>query len=620
MQNHPPFLRENYMPTSTLQSARLIASLFMAGPFTGASLLCSAALADRFFVDGTVGLTGSGGSWESPYKSIHEALLAASMSEGPDEIWVREFLYPPGFTESDPAGAFFWIRPGTQLFGGFVGTEEFRQQRNPVDRPTVLEGQLLFPLGAACAAEGGGDCFDLSEEPGCKDIACCSIVCAIFSACCSAAWDQDCVDIALLECVPLPAAMRLVRVTEAGMPGSSRRLDGFIVRNGGSGDAVATIGGGVEVSDGELEIVRCVFTTNRAESGGAVAVTTAAEGTTIRNCRFEANLAENYGGAILIAGPMVIANCIFAGQDLTADNGQSTSTTRGGAVFDAVTDEGVTRSIVNCTFSLNKASIGGGIAASLLSGYSHQLLVHNCIVWGNTTEGGDPSEIGPGLTVKYSNVRGGYGDSSDHNIDADPEFEELTLGAINLLALQSSSPCIDAGNNALVVVDDIDVDDDDNLTEPGPDLLLTRRVQPRPGFAVPLLDMGAYELPNCECSTADLNVDGAVDGADLGAMLGAWGACPSTGECPADLNGDGEVDGADLGILLGGWCESLYYPRQCEESFLFVGGGFEESSETGLPLAALVASLGFWKSTEFAEWVATLPFAEMEFVLSLIDD
>jgi Tol biopolymer transport system component len=48
----------------------------------------------------------------------------------------------------------------------------------------------------------------------------------------------------------------------------------------------------------------------------------------------------------------------------------------------------------------------------------------------------------------------------------------------------------------------------------------------------------------------DLNGDGMVDGADLGALLGSWGPCAG---CPADLNGDGSVDGADLGILLGNW-------------------------------------------------------------------
>ncbi|HMN96514.1 MAG TPA: hypothetical protein PKC43_08690 [Phycisphaerales bacterium] len=47
----------------------------------------------------------------------------------------------------------------------------------------------------------------------------------------------------------------------------------------------------------------------------------------------------------------------------------------------------------------------------------------------------------------------------------------------------------------------------------------------------------------------DLNMDGVVDGADLGILLGAWGRSGVA----ADLNRDGIVDGADLGILLGLW-------------------------------------------------------------------
>jgi hypothetical protein len=50
---------------------------------------------------------------------------------------------------------------------------------------------------------------------------------------------------------------------------------------------------------------------------------------------------------------------------------------------------------------------------------------------------------------------------------------------------------------------------------------------------------------------ADLNGDGVVDGADLAAMLGAWGPC--SGSCPADITGDGAVGGADLAALLGAW-------------------------------------------------------------------
>jgi sugar lactone lactonase YvrE len=58
----------------------------------------------------------------------------------------------------------------------------------------------------------------------------------------------------------------------------------------------------------------------------------------------------------------------------------------------------------------------------------------------------------------------------------------------------------------------------------------------------------AWRSAHCD---GDLNQDGAVDGADLGQLLGDWG----TDGQPAnsDLSGDGVVDGADLGTLLGLW-------------------------------------------------------------------
>jgi hypothetical protein len=46
----------------------------------------------------------------------------------------------------------------------------------------------------------------------------------------------------------------------------------------------------------------------------------------------------------------------------------------------------------------------------------------------------------------------------------------------------------------------------------------------------------------------DLNGNGTVDGADLGALLSAWGT-----DGPGDLNADGVVNGADLGSLLSAW-------------------------------------------------------------------
>lgn len=60
--------------------------------------------------------------------------------------------------------------------------------------------------------------------------------------------------------------------------------------------------------------------------------------------------------------------------------------------------------------------------------------------------------------------------------------------------------------------------------------------------------MHAESAIDGDACAPDLNVDGSVDGVDLGALLGAWGA-PGI----ADLNRDGTVDGIDLGVLLGSW-------------------------------------------------------------------
>ena len=67
------------------------------------------------------------------------------------------------------------------------------------------------------------------------------------------------------------------------------------------------------------------------------------------------------------------------------------------------------------------------------------------------------------------------------------------------------------------------------------------------GFAFPAsIELQARTGPFC--ATADLNCDGAVNGADLGVLIGNWG-----GSGTGDLNADGVVNGADLGVLIGGW-------------------------------------------------------------------
>jgi hypothetical protein len=57
------------------------------------------------------------------------------------------------------------------------------------------------------------------------------------------------------------------------------------------------------------------------------------------------------------------------------------------------------------------------------------------------------------------------------------------------------------------------------------------------------------ECVGAPACVADFNSDGDVNGADLAALLGAWGSVGG----PLDLDASGSVDGGDLAVLLGAW-------------------------------------------------------------------
>jgi hypothetical protein len=58
--------------------------------------------------------------------------------------------------------------------------------------------------------------------------------------------------------------------------------------------------------------------------------------------------------------------------------------------------------------------------------------------------------------------------------------------------------------------------------------------------------------PIPQACPADFDGNGAVDGADLAILLGAWGPCFGI-PCPPDMDSNSMVDGADSAILLGAW-------------------------------------------------------------------
>jgi len=75
----------------------------------------------------------------------------------------------------------------------------------------------------------------------------------------------------------------------------------------------------------------------------------------------------------------------------------------------------------------------------------------------------------------------------------------------------------------------------------------------RPMIAVGFEISGTARLIEVtEACEGDLNGDGQVNSADLGLILGFWGACVDP-VCATDINGDGVTDKADLSLILANW-------------------------------------------------------------------
>lgn len=160
----------------------------------------------------------------------------------------------------------------------------------------------------------------------------------------------------------------------------------------------------------ESTLNTCTLSGNSADAGGG------AYGGTLNNCTVSGNEAASKGGGTYNGK---LNNCMLSGNSATADGGGAWGGT-----------------LNNCTLSGNEAARGGGGAWGGT--------LNNCIVWGNTVPGGVSSNYLSG-TFAYSCTAPSPGGTG--NIVADPLFANATRGNFRLL---ENSPCVNAGNNALV--------------------------------------------------------------------------------------------------------------------------------------------------------------------------
>ncbi len=293
-------------------------------------------------------------------------------------------------------------------------------------------------------------------------------------------------------------------------------------------------GGSIYVNEaGVTAIVRCTMRGGFATYGSAMFINGSSSALDLVNCVIDDNTAGVSGGIYLAGSSPRVTNCLFT---------NSKASSVGGSVF-ATSNSDPTFS--NCTFAQGRAFNG---ACSFAFDSLSKPLYRNCVVWNNTNTNGVDVFGGPGgANLSNCLVEGGYGGS----LDQDPLFRNPAEGDFRLLPW---SPAVESGSNAVIATDALDLDGDGNTAELIPfDLDLSVRVFDGDENGTGTVDIGCYEFHDDWTKAGpigDIDGDGDVDGADLGALLATWGPCSS---CLADLNHDGTVNGADLGALLTNW-------------------------------------------------------------------
>jgi len=99
--------------------------------------LCAAWTAPAFatvvYVKANATGANNGSSWTDAFTSLQSGLAAANAT---DEIWVATATYKPTATADRTIS--FALRNGVGVYGGFVGNETLRSQRDPVAHVTTL--------------------------------------------------------------------------------------------------------------------------------------------------------------------------------------------------------------------------------------------------------------------------------------------------------------------------------------------------------------------------------------------------------------------------------------------------------------------------------------------------
>jgi predicted outer membrane repeat protein len=391
------------------------------------------------YVNGAATGANNGLSWTDAFVSLDSALNSAVTGQ---QIWVaRWFGYKPTTLTipSDPRSATFLVGPGIQVYGGFAGGEALLSQRDPTN-PTIMQGQLAPTIAAYHVVTTWGqavvDGFDIrfgdarsAPDPRGGGVYCKSVGAIV-------------PDLSLYNCA--------VRANKAVQ------------------------GAGLSVLAGKVRIRRCLFVVNDAQDVGGGLHGRTAE-IQASNATFNDNTSQNNsGGAICLESIAALDKAVFVNSFFFGNHAPSF----GAAVFlkSGTVDAG-RATFSSCTFRENFGTTDGSALYGEPGPIPGSSEVENSIVWDN-----DSPEISGQHSITFSDLElvwPGAGNFSNDPLFVGPSGYQL----------QTTSPCFNVGNQSLLQLDLLDLDNDAITAEPVPvDLSNDRRV--RHGQ----LDCGAFEI------------------------------------------------------------------------------------------------------------------------------
>lgn len=329
------------------------------------TLFLSQAHSQVTFVNVAATGNNDGTDWTNAFTTLDAALeqLNGMIITSPQEIWVAAGTYTPSGAVIDSSSTFS-VEVPVDLYGGFIGSEANRDERDASNNIVTLSGDILDN------DDGGMDSLTRTDN------------------------------------------VLHVMTVNGGIP-QRIVMDGFTISGGQTVDDGNAIlfdrtGGGI-FAGSAMAISNCTFTNNFGRSGGGVAFDGESidETVIVSDCTFENNMATSQSAGVIFieVEDLEVRNCTFTNnntargclypldctnvlvEDCVFDNNINEGGTGGGMFL----WQPVNTRILNTTFSNNSANSGGAAyfdAHELIEqGIEMSLLVQDCTFAENEAAG-----------------------------------------------------------------------------------------------------------------------------------------------------------------------------------------------------------------------------------------